>query len=92
MMPINPITGAILGTPAAERAAAGEKTAQLKRIERNRKNTPTGDTFERSIDSADELEPIADEHQKQQPRRQQQRRKDATQAQDEDPPKLDITA
>ncbi|HRK32251.1 MAG TPA: hypothetical protein PLD59_14385 [Tepidisphaeraceae bacterium] len=93
MTPLTPITTAALGTPAAERAAAAEKASQLKRIERNRKGVRTADTFERAVESPDELEPIADQHHKQQ-RQQSQSRKTSGSGSDSDaePPHLDVRA
>lgn len=92
MTQMNPITGALIAAPAAERAASSDKAAQLKRVERNRKNTPAGDSFEQTIQSPDELEAVSDEHHKRQPGKRQQQQKNRKQADDDDQPHLDIRA
>lgn len=74
MSQINPITGSILQSNAAQRVQAEDKAAQLKRVEKKRTNTTTGEEVI-LVESPTEIDPVADEQQPQkQPQPRQKKR------------------
>jgi hypothetical protein len=96
MSQINPFAGSIVQASGVQRQMATDKERQAQRIIDKRKDSgATGDRFEHSIESSDEVAPIHDE-QKDQPskKRQQQHTQQDDEKSDDDngEPHLDLTA
>ena len=66
MTQINPITASILQSPEAQRLIDADKTQQIREARKSRKNSATSNEaeVEESVASADEVQPAADERQK----------------------------
>lgn len=94
MTQINPITGSIIGSSAAQRVQGDEKAAQLRRVQTRRNNTAAGpeDELEKQIQSPEELQPIGDEHHRQQPRKRNYTRRGNNPPPADDGEQLDIKA
>jgi hypothetical protein len=89
---INPLIAPIAQGPQAQRAAAG-KERQIARAQALTKNSAAeGDTLEHQVESADGLSAVGDDQPKNGQPRQQPRERKPTDADDDEKPRLDVTA
>lgn len=90
-LPIQPLAGALAGTPHAQAAQSTQRAAQIRRTQNLAKvSSLNTDTLERQVESADAIDAIhgkPDEQPSHRRKRQPQPPKD-----DSEPPHIDLTA
>jgi hypothetical protein len=94
MSQIDPFIGSAIQATGVQRAQAAEKDRHLQRAQDLKKNAGlSGDRFEHAVESAEEIDPTHDE-QKQNPNKKREPRKRAPRddSQDDQEPRLDLTA
>ena len=94
MSSINPFSGYVAQGGQVERAAATDKSRQIRRQQVLSKNVAVrDDELEHQVESSDAIAGIHDDQQQKNPSQQQEQQKDQGKSKDgEEPPRLDITA
>ena len=94
MSSINPFSGYVAQGGQVERAAATDKSRQIRRQQVLTKNIAVrDDELEHQVESSDAIAPVHDDQQQKNPSQQQEQQKDQKKPKDgEEPPRLDVTA
>jgi hypothetical protein len=94
MSSINPFSGYVAQGGQVERAAATDKSRQIRRQQVLSKNVAVrDDELEHQVESSDAIAAVHDDQQQKNPSQQQEQQKDQGKPKDGDePPRLDITA
>jgi hypothetical protein len=94
MSSINPFSGYVAQGGQVERAAATDKSRQIRRQQVLSKNVAVrDDELEHQVESSDAIAAVHDDQQQKNPSQQQEQQKDQGKPKDgEEPPRLDITA
>jgi hypothetical protein len=92
---INPLANTLLESTQVQRQQSAEKQRQLRRNQSVQKNVaPQDDQLEHQVESSEELPPAHDEQPEHEQQKQRKRRGNATDADsdEDDRPRLDLTA
>ncbi|MDB5301300.1 MAG: hypothetical protein JWO87_2963 [Phycisphaerales bacterium] len=89
MSQLNPLSGSILGSVQAQRQMAVDKERQLRRARALEKNIAArDDELEHQVESSEEVQGVRDEAEEQR----DERKRKPPQKQDDEKPRLDLTA
>jgi hypothetical protein len=94
MTQINPFVGSVVQASGVQRTQASEKDQQLRRAADVQKNAGlAGDRFEHAVESAEAVDPVHDEQQKNPKKKRPPNKKSKKSTDDQDQePRLDLTA
>ena len=94
MTPLNPLTPAILQSQSLQRTQSASKNQQIRKGQVLARNVAaTDDTFEHAVESTDRVDPSHDQDPQKNPQqRRGGKREEKSDVDDEQPPRIDLTA
>jgi len=91
MTQINPFAGAIAQTPQAQRLAAADRDAQVRKTAARQKTTGfTDQPADEFVESADAVEPVGDEEHHPDPRKKKRKPSKTDESHEQEPQHIDI--